>query len=121
VNAYPGTAHATSKEQVKKELGAALPRAGDAERIIAAARSYAELREGEDPRFTKSAAKWLREDCWDFDAAPAPDGPMIDEAGNVVPLPGFQRRPRSRGDALFAAGLAVDARRRAARGRGEGV
>jgi DNA-binding MarR family transcriptional regulator len=67
--------------------------------LIAAARRYAHERadaerDGDDPRFTKYPANWLREECWEDEPAREDGSPIIDnETGE--PIPGRPRRRRT--------------------------
>lgn len=54
-----------------------------ADEIIAGAKRYAAERAGQEPRYTKFPAGWLRAGCF-LDEAPAGAKPVIDQAGNIV-------------------------------------
>jgi uncharacterized protein YdaU (DUF1376 family) len=47
--------------------------------LIAAAAEYARKREGQDRKFTRTAASWLAQECW-LDDAPLPQAPVDDSA-----------------------------------------
>lgn len=46
----------------------------DPKKIVDAAQAYARERAGQDPRFTKLSANWLRDERYEDDYAPQPDG-----------------------------------------------
>jgi hypothetical protein len=55
-----------------------------AKHLVDAAQAYARERAGEDPRFTKLSANWLRDERYEDDYAPQPDGlPQL----RAVPAP----------------------------------
>ncbi len=68
-------------------------RKADQGEIIRGAMRYAAERDGQDPRFTKHPATWLRGECWADDPAPA---------ANVVPFTGGRRGAPSGMDAAAA-------------------
>jgi hypothetical protein len=87
--------------------------------IIEGARRYAGERAGQDPKYTKHPATWLRGGCWD-DPAPRADGPpIIDQAGNVVHLP--QQQPTRNSGGILSVAEAIKAHFRAAEAAGEDV
>jgi hypothetical protein len=66
----------------------------DAEALIAGAKRYAAERAGQDPKFTKNPATWLRDGCWtDEPAASANGPPIIDNVtGDIIEPPSSRRR-----------------------------
>ena len=50
--------------------------------LIAAAKSYAAKREGQEAKFTKTPATWLAQECWLDDAAPVADEAAASNAWN---------------------------------------
>jgi hypothetical protein len=52
--------------------------------LIAAAKSYASQRRGEDPRYTKHPASWLNKKCW-LDEEGPPPGPQARQEGSPRP------------------------------------
>ena len=63
-----------------------MKRGVDPELPIAGAQRYAGERAGEDPKFTKHPATWLRGGCWE-DEPPANGGAVIDQHGNPFGMP----------------------------------
>ena len=58
------------REDALAEWKAAIDRGADPERMVAAATAYARERAGEEPRFTKMPATWLRKGCYDDEPDP---------------------------------------------------
>lgn len=60
------------REEALKEWRAAVARGADPTRIVAAATAYARERNGQEARFTKYPATWLRKGCYDDEPDPQP-------------------------------------------------
>jgi quinol monooxygenase YgiN len=91
--AYP---RKEAKGAARKAFAAIIESGIDPAELIDGARRYAMLRSGEDPKYTKHAATWLRAECW-TDEAHGVRPPIIDQHGNVVVAPAQPRpsRPQS--------------------------
>ena len=61
-----------AREEAKQAWIAAIERGADPARIVAAATSYANERNGEDPKYTKYPATWLKKGCYDDEPDPTP-------------------------------------------------
>jgi hypothetical protein len=69
------------------------------EAMLAGAKRYAGKRAGQDPKYTKHPATWLNAGCY---ADEPPDGgggpPVIDQFGNVIPMPSMRPANRNQPD-----------------------
>lgn len=59
-----------AREEAKQAWIAAIERGADPARIVAAATAYANERVGEDPKYTKYPATWLKKGCYDDEPDP---------------------------------------------------
>jgi DNA-binding transcriptional ArsR family regulator len=75
-----------AKEEAKEAWIAAIERGADPQHIIAAAKTYAHERMGQDAQFTKYPATWLNKGCYDDEPDP--------QAGRHLRAVGPQTAPR---------------------------
>jgi DNA-binding Lrp family transcriptional regulator len=66
-----------AKEAAKKAWIAAIERGVSPQRIVNAAKGYAQERRDEDPQYTKYPATWLNNGCYDDEPDPQPGRPPL--------------------------------------------
>ena len=101
--AYP---RHVAKEAARKAFDAAVKSGVAPEVLIEGAKRYAGERAGQDPKFTKHPATWLRGGCWEDEPPPRADGgpPTIDgRTGEVIaPRPRRDRDHEETWDEIIA-------------------
>jgi hypothetical protein len=92
------------QDDARAAFDKAIADGADAESVIAGAACYAalraaQIRDGDDPKWTPYPAKWLRKRKW---ADPPPQGVVLDQYGNVVAVEPPPQRQRRNGHASNA-------------------
>lgn len=72
-DAYP---RHVARKAAAKAWTKAVREGAEPEQLIAAAKRYADSRQGQDPKFTKHPATWLNQGCWEDEPDPPPGPPQ---------------------------------------------